>query len=136
MPRGGCRWSMSTKRSTAAARKTSVTNVQGFPDITTPASLRSAHQTAWRLGISREQLKTMINRGEGPPFVMIGSQRFFRVETLDKWLAARERKSLAVLRKNKAMVAKFQGTAKVKSKCERRSPASKSVCAGANCKQA
>lgn len=50
------------------------------------------HQAADILGISYWTLQEMCKRSE-IPFIPIGKRRFFRLESLQEWLAKRERES-------------------------------------------
>lgn len=121
---------MSQKSSDATIRRKPFSNVPDLSYRASPSAPLTLHQAACHLGIGRGVLRALVNRGEGPPFIDIGARMMFRPESLEKWMAARERKSLAVQRKNKALVKKFAGHAKVNSKSERRSSASQSAGSG------
>jgi predicted DNA-binding transcriptional regulator AlpA len=75
-------------------------------EIATPDSLKIS-AAAEKIGCSEKELRKMINRGEGPAFMMIGSTVMIRQLTIDKWMVKREAQSLAVLRRNRALVKKF-----------------------------
>ena len=82
-------------------------------------SLRTA---AERIGCSDPYLRTLLNRGEGPPYVEVGREKRFRDAAIDAWLHKLERQSLKVLQRNRKLVRKFTGTPKV---------AARAVCAKA-----
>lgn len=71
---------------------------------------------AQKIGISEAELRKLVNRGEGPPFVTIGRAMMFRQATLEKWLAKREAQSLKVLARNRRLVRKFAGAATRKTR--------------------
>ncbi|NNM56308.1 helix-turn-helix domain-containing protein [Acidocella sp.] len=71
---------------------------------------------AQKIGIGEAELRKLVNRGEGPAFVMIGRTMLFRQATLEKWLAKREAQSLKVLARNRRLVRKFAGTTTGKTK--------------------
>lgn len=79
-----------------------------FSDVVEPTALRIC-DAAKRIGCSERELRRLINRGEGPPFIMIGQVMMVRRSTIDGWLAKREAQSLKVLKKNRALVRKFSG---------------------------
>jgi predicted DNA-binding transcriptional regulator AlpA len=79
-------------------------------EIVAPDTLKLA-TAAQKIGISESELRKLVNRGEGPPFVMIGRTMMFRQVTLETWLAKREAQSLKVLARNRRLVRKFAGAA-------------------------
>ncbi len=69
--------------------------------------LLDMNAAAARLGLSAARLRSLINRGLGPPFVLVDSRKNFREKTLDSWLAKRERESLKILKRNRELARKF-----------------------------
>ena len=67
---------------------------------------------AERLGCDPARLRRLINRGEGPPYVMLGRDMMFRESSVEAWLAKRERESQKAAKQNLLLVQKFTGTPK------------------------
>lgn len=119
---------MNTKpRRSSAQQLLEVAHFAGGPKPRPIDAPIAFHQAAVRIGIGAEKLRELVNRGEAPAFVKIDGKRMFLPSTIEKWIKARERQSLAVLRKNKALVAKFSGVGKDASESERRSRSSRST---------
>lgn len=72
-------------------------------------ALLDMNAAAARLGLSVGRLRSLINRGLGPPFVLVDSRKNFREKTLEAWLAKRERESLKILKRNRDLARKFGG---------------------------
>jgi predicted DNA-binding transcriptional regulator AlpA len=65
------------------------------------AELLTFREVAEKIGCSEYQLRVMINRGDGPPFVLIGRSKMFQPGTIKKWLVSRERHSLRLMKRNR-----------------------------------
>lgn len=52
-------------------------------------ALLDAHQLTSMLGVSRRTLETIIEKQEGPAFIMIGRQRRWRPSDVDAWYESR-----------------------------------------------
>lgn len=54
------------------------------------AETLSQRGTAAVLGVSPQKLLKLIEAGQAPPFFWLGDRRFWRPETVDKWLRQQE----------------------------------------------
>jgi predicted DNA-binding transcriptional regulator AlpA len=70
---------------------------------------------AQRIGISENELRKLINRGEGPEFVVIGRMTMIRQTSIDRWLAKKEAESRKVLKRNRDLVRQFDSPKPFKS---------------------
>jgi len=52
-------------------------------------ALLDAHQLTSMLGVSRRTLESIIEKKEGPAFIMIGRQRRWRPSDVDAWYESR-----------------------------------------------
>ncbi|WP_084795436.1 helix-turn-helix transcriptional regulator [Rhodoferax ferrireducens] len=52
-------------------------------------ALLDAHQLTLMLGVSRRTLENIIEKQEGPSFIMIGRQRRWRQSDVDRWFESR-----------------------------------------------
>lgn len=52
-------------------------------------ALLDAHQLTTMLGVSRRTLETIIEKQEGPAFIMIGRQRRWRPSDVEEWYESR-----------------------------------------------
>lgn len=52
-------------------------------------TLLDAHQLTTMLGVSRRTLESIIEKQEGPAFILIGRQRRWRPSDVDAWFESR-----------------------------------------------
>ena len=69
----------------------------------------SLTELAVRLGLREQQVKRMINRGEGPPPIKLGHGLVFRHSSVERWLVQCEREAAETMKRNQALVKKFAG---------------------------
>jgi predicted DNA-binding transcriptional regulator AlpA len=89
--------------------------IRAVQEVLEPEALRVAAAAA-RIGISEQELRRLIHRGEGPEFVMIGKVTMIRQVAIDRWLAQKEAASRKVLKANRALVKKFDVPKVVKTR--------------------
>lgn len=62
-----------------------------FPDL----ELLPSSRIARAIGMHPDTFRRKIERGDGPPCVMFGGSRLFRLATVRRWIAEQESRSTA-----------------------------------------